>query len=163
MEWNREMDPKKKKILLLVLGLIILIILVIVFVAVFFINNQSQEDVNNFTYRVDPYSSEIMVDIDEEPELEPGFVLIGFYQILEYGLMDVQYWEIINAVTEYMTNNYPDVMQVSYWSETFKIDNFEEGKYSFKFVAEDESVYKVYLDTELTLDKINVEIVPESS
>ena len=132
---KKELDPKKKKVLLIVS--LVLCVLFIVGLVVLLIN-RSEEARKNEKYEpvIDEYSGDEIWNIDQEPEFEPSLNLIGFYRILNYGFMNSQYQKIIAAITDYMSENYSNIMQISFWTETFKIDDMEAGTYEFKFVAE---------------------------
>jgi hypothetical protein len=154
---DEETKSKKKKIALLV---VVAILVVGLFVGlIIFLVNKNMENIK-YEPVIDKYSGDEIWNIDEDPELEPGLNMIGFYQILEYGLMNVQYQEVINTIENYITSNYPKVKMISFWAETFEGDA-TEGVYRFKFVADDGKVFRVNLDTMLTLDDITVEIVAE--
>lgn len=154
---NEETKVKRRKIAILATVAILVIGLFVGLIA-FLINKNTE----NAKYEpvIDKYSGDEIWNINEDPELEPGLNMIGFYQILEYGLMNVQYQKVINTIENYITSNYPKVKMISFWAKTFEGDA-TEGVYRFKFVADDEKVFRVNLDTMLTLDNITVEIVAE--
>lgn len=154
---DEETKAKRKKIAILV-ALAILVVGLFVGLIIFLINKNAENA--KYEPTIDKYSGDEIWNINEDPELEPSLSMIGFYQILEYGLMNVQYHEVINTIENYIASNYPKVKMISFWTETFESDA-TEGVYRFKFVADDGKVFRVNLDTMLTLNDITVEIVAE--
>ncbi|MDO4526657.1 MAG: hypothetical protein Q4B87_01035 [Candidatus Saccharibacteria bacterium] len=150
-------EEKRKRIILIGIGVLLAIGLIIL-VVVLLIGRTEEE---KYEPEVDKYSGDIIWNLDEEPELETGLNSIGFYRLIDFGMTRVQYQIIIDAINKYITENYNDIQQISFWTETYH--GFEEpGLFTFKFVSGDDRVFVVDLDTRLTLDDVDVIIKPEA-
>lgn len=155
-ETEPNIEEKRKKIILIGIGVLLTVGLIIL-VVVLSIGRAEEE---KYGPEVDKYSGDTIWNLDEEPELETGLMLIGFYRLIDFGMTRAQYQIIVDEINKYIAEGYSDIQQISFWTETFH--GFEEpGIFTFKFVAKDGRVFVVDLDTKLTLDNVDVTISPE--
>ncbi len=160
----------------IVVGVLLLIIIVLAVVLAIVAKNEGEKD-PQFEPQVDPASGVTVWNIDEEPEMgEVGLVLLGFYQLREFGFMQAQYQKIIDTVTEYVESNHENTKRISYKKDSFNYEGDDEDdedeedeeggeekeiefeKSSFEFVVDNKTTYLVHLDTMGSLEDINIEI-----
>ena len=149
---------QKQKLLFFGLGLVVLI-LIIVLIAL--IVNDGSEKKQGYQPVVDQASGETIWDINEEPEIGEGLVLIGFDQINDYGYMKVQYDKIVETVKTFIEKNYSNTKKASFKKGSFRYLDEEMFKASFEFVLDDEKSVNVTVDTGGSLSEIKVEVAKE--
>lgn len=153
---------RTKKGRTVIVGVLVALIVILLIVFLLVLGNGEEQDQKYQPY-VDPISGVTIWNIDEEPELGEGeeLILLGFYQLKDMGLMAEQYQKVIDKVTDYVEENYPDVLQVSYAKDSFKYLDEDGTKMSFSFAIGDELMFYVTLDTKDSLDNIDVNIMAE--
>ena len=151
-----------------IVGALLLIIIVLVVVLAIVAKNENERD-PRFEPYIDPVSGVTIWNIDEEPEFEgdEGPILLGFYQLKDFGFMSAQYQKIIDTVTEYVESNHENAKRISYKKDSFNYEGDDEDeeekeiefeKSSFEFVVDNKTTYLVHLDTMGSLEDINIEI-----
>lgn len=150
-----------------IVGALLLIIIVLAVVLAIVAKNENERD-PRFEPYIDPVSGVTIWNIDEEPEFEgvEGPILLGFYQLKDFGFMSAQYQKIIDTVTEFVESNHENAKRISFKKDSFSyVDENEEDeeetefeKSSFEFVVDNKTTYLVHLDTMGSLEDINIEI-----
>jgi hypothetical protein len=153
-----------------IVGALLLIIIVLAVVLAIVAKNENERD-PRFEPYIDPVSGVTIWNIDEEPEFEgdEGPILLGFYQLKDFGFMSAQYQKIIDTVTEYVESNHENAKRISYKKDSFNYEDNDDDeedeekeiefeKSSFEFVVDNKTTYLVHLDTMGSLEDINIEI-----
>lgn len=158
MQENPLFTTKKGKWILF--GILAFVIVGLLAVLIAVMNRKEGDDwqKQEIAPQVDPVSGETIWDIDQDDELEPELQLIGFYQLMDFGFMAKQYNTVIDTVTSYINENFPNVKRASYKKDSFKYLDAEWMKSSFEFVTDEEKAFMVTLDTAGSISEISVTI-----
>lgn len=152
-EWSKT---RKGKGAIAVFALVVIVLVVLIIVVL--VNRETAVQRQEYEPEVDPYSGETIWNIDQQPEVEPELTLIGFQRLLQFGVMSKQYAKIVETVETYMETNYPEVLRINFWEETFKYLNEDMTLIQFKFVADNGDTHVVTLDTGGSISEVNVTI-----
>lgn len=146
----------------IIIGVLVALIVILLVVFLLVLRNGEEQDQKYQPY-VDPVSGVTIWNIDEEPEFgeEKELILLGFYRLKDMGLMAKQYQKVIDKVTNYVEENYPEASQVSYAKDSFEYLDEDGTKMSFNFMIGEELMFYVTLDTKDSLDEIDVNIMAE--
>jgi len=129
--------------------IISLIIITIGIVILILLRPAPPEERNIVSEEYDPVSGETIRILDQEPEEPSNMVhLVGFRIFAELGFTARQQDIIFSGVQNFFTENYPNILRLSYERNSVTYDATNEDIVYFRLVADTEEAFRVKIDTE---------------
>ena len=111
------------------------------------------------TIEIDPISGETIRKVQQDTEIKDGqIIMIGLYQLKKMGMMADHYSKLINTLAKYLSENRPNVKQISYKKDSYKYLSKDYDKAYFMFVTDEGESFDVNLDTKNSIKDVTIKI-----